>query len=51
MSRQQREGLRRAVFFAQMAAAMRELREDPQRWEDYVSERDGWLDPDLADRS
>ena len=44
------EALRRVDFYAQMAAAERELREDPVQWAAYVAERDEWLSPDLVDR-
>jgi hypothetical protein len=44
------EALRRVDFYAQMAAAERELREDPVQWAAHVAERDEWLSPDLAGR-
>ena len=44
------EALRRVDFYAQMAAAERELREDPVQWAAYVAERDEWLSPDLTGR-
>jgi hypothetical protein len=44
------EALRRVDFYAQMAAAERELREDPDRWAAHVAERDEWLNPDLTGR-
>jgi hypothetical protein len=44
------EALRRLDFYAKMAAAERELREDPLAWAEYVAERDAWLEPDLASR-
>lgn len=42
------EALRRIDFYAQMAAAERDLRDDPVQWAAYVGERDEWLGPDLA---
>lgn len=44
------EALRRVDFYAQMAAAERELREDPAEWAAHVTERDEWLNPDLTSR-
>jgi predicted DNA-binding protein len=42
------EALRRADFYAKMAAAELELRSDPIGWAEYLAERDAWLEPDLA---
>lgn len=42
------EELHRTDFYDQMAAAEHELREDADRWESYISERNEWLDPDWA---
>jgi hypothetical protein len=44
------EALRRVDFYAKMAAAERELREDPVQWAVHVAERDEWLNPDPAGR-
>lgn len=44
------EALRRLDFYTQMATAERDLREDADRWESYLRERDEWLGPDLASR-
>ena len=44
------DALRRMDFYARMATAERELRDDPQRWAAYLAERDEWLGPDLVDR-
>lgn len=44
------EALRRLDFYAKMAAAEHELRADPAGWADYLAERDGWLESDLAGR-
>jgi hypothetical protein len=44
------EALRRIDFYAQMAAAERELRENPAQWDAFVAERDAWLSPDIPGR-
>lgn len=44
------EALRRADFYAKMAAAERGLQADPVEWASHVAERDQWLNPELADR-
>jgi hypothetical protein len=44
------EALRRVDFYAQMAAAERELQKDPVQWAAHVAERDEWLNPDLSGR-
>jgi hypothetical protein len=44
------EALRRVDFYARMAAAERELREDPAQWAAHVAERDQWLNPELNGR-
>ena len=42
------ESLRRQVFYEAMAEAEATLRADPAAWDAYVSERDAWLNPDVA---
>lgn len=44
------EALRRVDFYAQMAAAERDLRQDPVQWASHVAERDEWLSSDLSGR-
>ena len=44
------ESLRREQFYAAMAAAEQQLRDQPDAWAAYVAERDAWLDPDLTAR-
>ena len=43
------ESLRRERFYEEMAAAEASLRVDPESWTRYASERDAWLNPDLAE--
>lgn len=38
------ESLRRHRFYEEMASAEASLRADPERWTQYVAERDEWLD-------
>jgi hypothetical protein len=42
------ESLRRERFYEQMADAEQRLRADPVAWSAYTSERDVWLNADLA---
>jgi hypothetical protein len=42
------ESLRRQQFFEAMATAEAKLRSDPVAWDEYVKDRDAWLNPDLA---
>lgn len=42
------EALRREQFYRTMADAEAALRRDPSGWAEYISERDAWLDADLA---
>ncbi len=42
------ESLRRERFYEQMADAEQRLRADPAGWSAYASERDAWLNADLA---
>jgi hypothetical protein len=42
------ESLRRERFYAAMAAAEHELRNDTDAMRDYRRERDQWLNPDVA---
>lgn len=42
------ESLRREGFYQAMAAAEAQLRSDPEAWEQYVRDRETWLNPDLA---
>ena len=42
------EALRRDVFYRSMSDAEDTLRSDSARWESYTSERDAWLNADLA---
>lgn len=42
------ESLRRERFYEQMADAEQRLRADPAAWSEYTSERDAWLNADLA---
>ncbi len=44
------ESLRREQFYAAMAAAEQQLRDQPDEWAAYVAERNAWLDPDLTAR-
>lgn len=42
------ESLRREQFYAAMAAAEQNLRNQPDEWSAYIAERDAWLEPDLS---
>ena len=42
------EALRRDQFYRSMAAAETELRADPDAWDQYLAERDSWLNAELA---
>ena len=42
------ESLRRDQFFRAMADAESTLRAQPDRWSQYVAERDTWLNADLG---
>jgi len=42
------ESLRRERFYEQMAIDEQRLRADPAAWDNYVRERDAWLNPDLT---
>jgi len=42
------EALRRDQFYRSMAASEAELRDDPEAWAAYASERDAWLGADLT---
>jgi len=41
------DALRRHQFYEQMAEAESELRQDGDSWDEYVRERDQWLDAGL----
>lgn len=42
------ESLRRERFYEEMATAEHALRSDAGAWDEYVRERDAWLNADLA---
>ena len=42
------EALRRDQFYRNMADAQQTLHSDPERWAEYVGERDAWLNSELA---
>lgn len=42
------EALRRQTFYQQMCDAQDALRSDAELWSQYTSERDAWLNADLA---
>lgn len=44
------EALRREHFYSGMAAAEAELRGEPERWAEFVAERDDWLNSDVSSR-
>lgn len=42
------EALRRNEFYRSMAAAEAALKSDPDRWAEYLAERDAWLGAELT---
>jgi predicted transcriptional regulator len=42
------DSLKREQFYREMASAEAALRKDPKGWEQYLQERDNWLNADLG---